>query len=34
MHPNELLARREIDLVTAGDFDALEAREPVVLRVV
>lgn len=24
MHPNELLARREIDLINAGDFDALD----------
>jgi ketosteroid isomerase-like protein len=23
MHPNELLARREIDLINAGDFEAL-----------
>jgi ketosteroid isomerase-like protein len=23
VHPNELLARREIDLINAGDFDAL-----------
>jgi ketosteroid isomerase-like protein len=24
MHPNELLARREIDLINSGDFEALE----------
>jgi ketosteroid isomerase-like protein len=24
MHPNELLARREIDLINAGDFEALD----------
>ena len=25
MHPNEALARREIDLIAAGDLEALEA---------
>ena len=24
MHPNEALARREIDLIAAGDLEALE----------
>ena len=25
MHPNEMLARREIDLINAGDSEALES---------